>query len=219
MGNVGSSGVNGRRRSNSSRRRHPPPQQQPQPEISANQYVFAAATPYPSQYPNPNPPPYYQYPPYYPPPPPPSRPLPMSAPFDHPHRLDPSHADWISGRYPCRPMIPQPAPYVEHQKAVTIRNDVNLKKETLRLEPDNANPGKSLVAFTFDATVAGRYTIIHTPSSQTQLSFELHITCSEASFFFKVFILLGNSWSEGLACFALMSLLCFKESKFISFFM
>nr|GMC50951.1 probable E3 ubiquitin-protein ligase LOG2 [Ipomoea batatas]GMD39051.1 probable E3 ubiquitin-protein ligase LOG2 [Ipomoea batatas] len=164
MGNVGSSGVNGRRRSNSSRRRHPPPppppQQQPQPEISANQYVFAAATPYPSQYPNPNPPPYYQYPPYYPPPPPPSRPLPMSAPFDHPHRLDPSHADWISGRYPCRPMIPQPAPYVEHQKAVTIRNDVNLKKETLRLEPDNANPGKSLVAFTFDATVAGSMTVI-----------------------------------------------------------
>lgn len=51
---------------------------------------------------------------------------------------------------------PTPAPYVEHQKAVTIRNDVNLKKETLRIEADEANPGKYLVAFDFDATVAGR---------------------------------------------------------------
>lgn len=56
---------------------------------------------------------------------------------------------------------PQPAPYVEHQKAVTIRNDVNLKKETLRVEPDGDNPGKFLVAFTFDATVAGSITVIY----------------------------------------------------------
>jgi hypothetical protein len=53
-------------------------------------------------------------------------------------------------------MMPQPAPYVEHQKAVTIRNDVNLKKESLRIEPDEENPGSYLVTFTFDATVAGR---------------------------------------------------------------
>lgn len=57
-------------------------------------------------------------------------------------------------------MMHSPTPYVEHQKAVTIRNDVNLKKETLRIEPDEANPGKYLVAFTFDATVAGRYVFI-----------------------------------------------------------
>ncbi|KAI3473998.1 hypothetical protein Pfo_028786 [Paulownia fortunei] len=54
----------------------------------------------------------------------------------------------------------QPPVYVEHQKAVTIRNDVNVKKETLRIEPDEGNPGKYLVAFTFDATVAGSITII-----------------------------------------------------------
>ena len=48
-------------------------------------------------------------------------------------------------------------PYIEHQKAVTIRNDVNLKKETLKLEADEENPGKFFVTFTFDATVAGRY--------------------------------------------------------------
>lgn len=46
---------------------------------------------------------------------------------------------------------------MEHQKAVTIRNDVNVKKETLRIEPDEENPDKYLVAFSFDATVAGRY--------------------------------------------------------------
>jgi hypothetical protein len=46
---------------------------------------------------------------------------------------------------------------VEHQKAVTIRNDVNLKKESLRVEPDEQNPGSFLLSFTFDATVAGRY--------------------------------------------------------------
>lgn len=56
--------------------------------------------------------------------------------------------------------MPPPAPYVEHQKAVTIRNDVNLKKETLRVEVDEENPGKYLVAFTFDATVAGSITVI-----------------------------------------------------------
>ncbi|KAK4353310.1 hypothetical protein RND71_028828 [Anisodus tanguticus] len=155
MGNMGSSGVNGRRRS-SSRRSHPPPP--PQPEVNANRYVFAAATPYPThQYPpNPNPPPYYQYPGgYFPPVPPP-----LPAPYDHHRMVDPGHANWVNGRYPCGPMMPPPAPYVEHQKAVTIRNDVNLKKETLRIEPDEANPGKYLVAFTFDATVPGSMTVI-----------------------------------------------------------
>lgn len=125
MGNAGSRGVNGRRRSNS-RRSHPPPPPPPQPEIRANGYVFAA-TPYLSRFPHG--PSYYQYPGYYTTPPPPRPP-------------------------------PMPAPYVEHQKAVTIRNDVNLKKETLRIEPDEKNPGKYLVAFTFDATVSGSLTAI-----------------------------------------------------------
>lgn len=164
MGNIGSSGVQGRRRS-SSRRSHPPPpppppSQAPQPEITANRYVFAAATPYPtSQYPNSNVPGYYQqYPGYYPPPPP-SMPVPLPAPYDHHHAA--AHANWDNERYPYGPpMMQPPAPYVEHQKAVTIRNDVNLKKETLRIEPDEENKGKFLVAFTFDATVAGSMTIV-----------------------------------------------------------
>ncbi|XP_057984138.1 probable E3 ubiquitin-protein ligase LOG2 [Malania oleifera] len=167
MGNVITSGANGRRR-NGSRRSHPPPPppQPPQPEITANRYVFAAATPYPSQYPNPNPPSYYQYQGYYPPPPP-VVPLPLPAPYDHHHRgavapphMDPARPNWVGGRYPCGTAVPPPATCIEHQKAVTIRNDVNIKKETLRIEPDEENPGQLLVAFTFDATVAGSVTII-----------------------------------------------------------
>ncbi|KAF9665027.1 hypothetical protein SADUNF_Sadunf16G0079400 [Salix dunnii] len=151
MGNISSNNVNGRRR-HGSRRSHPPPPPPvpPQPEITPNRYVFAAATPYPSPYPNP--PPYYQHPGYYHPPAPA-----MPAPYDHRHRVDHPAAHWVGGR--C-PMMPQPAPYVEHQKAVTIRNDVNLKKESLRLEQDEETPGSYLVTFTFDATVAGSITII-----------------------------------------------------------
>ncbi|KAB2087287.1 hypothetical protein ES319_A04G092700v1 [Gossypium barbadense] len=164
MGNIGSSGVSGRRRHGSRRNHppppHPPPPAQPQPEISANRYVFAAATPYPPQYPNTNPPQYYQYPGYYPHQPP--VPLPLPAPYDHHHHhrggphIEP--ANW--SRYACGPMMPPPPPYIEHQKAVTIKNDVNLKKETLKFEADELNPGKFLVSFTFDATVAGRITVI-----------------------------------------------------------
>ena len=178
MGNIGSSGVNGRRR-HGRRRIHPPtpPPVPPQPEITANRYVFAAATPYPSQYQNTPPPPpppppphphhhhshhpYYQYYPHQAP----SIPLPLPATYDQHHRggpgphsyMDRDQANWVGDRYPCGPLMTPLTPYIEHQKAVTIRNDVNLKKETLRIEPDEENPGRSLVSFTFDATVPCRY--------------------------------------------------------------
>lgn len=57
--------------------------------------------------------------------------------------------------YPCGERESQVS-YVEHQEAVTIRNDINLKKETLRFEPDEQNPGKFLLSFIFDASVPGR---------------------------------------------------------------
>ncbi|XP_010264700.1 PREDICTED: probable E3 ubiquitin-protein ligase LOG2 [Nelumbo nucifera] len=172
MGNIGSSsggGYNSRRR-HGNHHSHPPPHppQPPQPEITGNRYVFAAATPYPPQYPNYNQPQYHQYPGYYPPPPS-TMPIPLPAPYDHHHRdggggggphADPVHANWAAGHYRCGNDLHPPTPYVEHQKAVTIRNDVNLKKETLRVEPDEQNPGRFLVAFTFDATVPGSITII-----------------------------------------------------------
>lgn len=81
---------------------------------------------------------------------PPSNPPPPAY-YDH-HRV-PAEAE---NGYPHGPIIHKPAPYVEHEKAVTIRNDVNLKRETLRMEPDEGNPTNYLVAFTFDATVACR---------------------------------------------------------------
>ncbi|XP_002976505.2 probable E3 ubiquitin-protein ligase LUL2 [Selaginella moellendorffii] len=47
-----------------------------------------------------------------------------------------------------------------HQKAITIRNDVNLKRGTLRLEEDKENAGKHLVSFLFDAAVPGSASIL-----------------------------------------------------------
>ncbi|KAL8167998.1 hypothetical protein V2J09_009497 [Rumex salicifolius] len=174
MGNVGSAGGNGRRRQGSRRSQTPPPPPPPmiaQPNVIANRYIFPGPPPLPGQYPNPNPNPnippgyYHQYPP---PPPPgyyphhqPALPMPMSVPYDHHHRVphvDSSHAGWAApGRCPYGP---PPPPYVEHQKAMTIRNDVNLKKESLRVEKDEENPGKHLVAFKFDATAAGSMTVM-----------------------------------------------------------
>jgi hypothetical protein len=137
MGNTGSSARRRRRHRNQP---PPPPAQPSQTEIVPNRYVYAAATPYPSN----QPPAYYsQQNGYYPPP---SALLP--APYDNHHRQ------------PCAPVFHQPVPYVEHQKAVTIRNDVNLKKETFKIISDQENPKKSLISFTFDATVPCSITII-----------------------------------------------------------
>ncbi|KAJ7547852.1 hypothetical protein O6H91_08G106800 [Diphasiastrum complanatum] len=63
--------------------------------------------------------------------------------------------------YPHSPprMAPQVPVIAEHQKASTVRNDVNLNKATLRLEKDDENPGHYLVAFSFDATVSGSISI------------------------------------------------------------
>lgn len=129
--------------SGSHRRHHsniPPPTPPPTTRQTQSQYVFAAATPYPSQYPNQ----YYPlYPGYYPPP------VPVHGAYGYHHMP--------SGHYPAHPPPPPPPPqYMEHQKAVTIRNDVNVKKETLRVEPDEENPEQFLVAFTFDAAAPGR---------------------------------------------------------------
>ncbi|KAK1289714.1 putative E3 ubiquitin-protein ligase LOG2 [Acorus calamus] len=168
MGNIGSSSSGGRRR-RSHHHHHlqanqvvppapppPPPQPAAPPEAAGNRYVFAAATPYPPPPQYTPPPHYYQYSAYYPPPPPPI-PAPLPAPYDH-HRA--GDLGWVpGGRYPCGPPPTSLMPYVEHQKAVTIRNDVNIKKESLRVEPDEANPGHFLICFTFDATVDGSITV------------------------------------------------------------
>lgn len=152
MGNSGSNGTGHRRRwshpSLPPSHAPPAPPQSPQPEMTGNGYVFAAVSPYPSQYPNPNGPPphYHQYPGYYSPRPP----TPMAGPYGQPYR------NWVSGQYPYIPVPAPVMPYVEHQRAVTIRSDVNIKKESLRIEPDEDEVGKYLLSFVFDATAPGR---------------------------------------------------------------
>lgn len=152
MGNICCCSRNsGRRRRHNRRRSNIPPQPPPPTsELPANRFVFAAATPYL----NPNH--FYQYPGYYP-----SPQGTMPAPYDHhhfnhypPHIYQlphPPHPLIGGGRFPI-----MPPPYIEHQKAVTIRNNVNLKK-TMKLEPDPENPNRFLVSFTFDAAVSGRF--------------------------------------------------------------
>ncbi|KAL3678051.1 hypothetical protein R1sor_021007 [Riccia sorocarpa] len=94
---------------------------------------------------------------------PPSYNGPMSAPMGPPFYMPPTNGQYTMNLPPPSFRVPHPAPpphvpppVAEAQRANTIRNDVNLKKPTLRLEQDEENPGFHLVAFTFDATVAGR---------------------------------------------------------------
>eukprot|EP00253_Pinus_taeda_P028789 PITA_28789 len=82
--------------------------------------------------------------------------------YHHASRLNPTSFDpqaHISQSAHGGTGPPPLLPSVEPQKVVTIRNDANLKKETLRLERDEENPGRLLVAFTFDATVPGSISI------------------------------------------------------------
>nr|GEY57739.1 probable E3 ubiquitin-protein ligase LOG2 [Tanacetum cinerariifolium] len=124
MGNNNS----GRRRhgSTTTTRHHNNPHAPPPP----NQYIYTTTTPYP----NPNP---YYHGAYYPPPPLPAVPL-----------LE--HQRWVGGGggYPCVPVMHVPTPYVDHQKA-----------ESLKIEADEENSGKFLVSFTFDSTVACSITL------------------------------------------------------------
>lgn len=65
-------------------------------------------------------------------------------------------------RQPAPPMLlapspPPPVPYVDHNSAKKIKNDVNVHKDTIKLEVDEENNDCHLVSFTFDASVDGRY--------------------------------------------------------------
>lgn len=57
---------------------------------------------------------------------------------------------------PSQPSQPPPR-YVDHQTAKKIRNDVNVHKDTIKIEVDETNLEYHLVSFTFDALVDGRY--------------------------------------------------------------
>ncbi|CAH8371132.1 unnamed protein product [Eruca vesicaria subsp. sativa] len=73
------------------------------------------------------------------------------------------------------PMMMPPPPSIEYEKAATIHNDVNLRKETLRLQPDPNNPGQLLVSFSFDVTVPGRITIVFFAEEDS----EFHLTATK----------------------------------------
>ncbi|KAJ8751519.1 hypothetical protein K2173_016749 [Erythroxylum novogranatense] len=139
MGNAGSHS----RRSHHHHHHHrTEPAPQSQPHMTTNQYVFAA----PSHYPNANPSQGHRHHAhgYLPP-------LPLPFPQSY-------------HRYPAGTGGASPSaltPFVEHQKAVTIRNNVNIRKETIRVEEDDQSPGNFLVAFTFDAVSPGSITVVY----------------------------------------------------------
>ncbi|KAF9678054.1 hypothetical protein SADUNF_Sadunf08G0172000 [Salix dunnii] len=56
----------------------------------------------------------------------------------------------------AQPILPEPAPFVDHQNAKRVRNDVNVHKDTLKVEIDVSNPDHHLVSFVFDALFDGR---------------------------------------------------------------
>ncbi|CAL5416011.1 unnamed protein product [Camellia sinensis] len=60
------------------------------------------------------------------------------------------------GPPPPPPPPPPLPPYVDHQQAKKVRNDVNVHKDTLRLEVDQQNLDHHLVSFVFDALFDGR---------------------------------------------------------------
>ncbi|KAF5946012.1 hypothetical protein HYC85_016240 [Camellia sinensis] len=134
--------------------------------------------------PQPPPPPPVTFPPPPPPPPPPSyafaanSPYPMlpapSPPSHHPHHSSaynyarpmmaqssyhPSYINHTNAWPGFRPP-PPPPPYVDHQSAKKIKNDVNIHKDTIRIEVDEFNPEYHLVSFTFDAMVDGWYCVL-----------------------------------------------------------
>lgn len=56
-----------------------------------------------------------------------------------------------------QPPVQHPAPYVDHQNAKKVKNDVNVHRDTIKVFLDQLNGDRHLVSFTFDAMVDGRY--------------------------------------------------------------
>ncbi|KAK3135680.1 hypothetical protein QOZ80_5BG0422110 [Eleusine coracana subsp. coracana] len=158
--------------SSSSRRRrddyYPPPPPPPPHRYSS----------YPA--PPPPPPPHHHRHPAPQPPPPPQL-APSSSYYCHPHPPLPHayhHGPWHPAPVPPPQLQPQPPAllgpppeFVEHQQARKVKNDVNLHKDTIRLVPDDADPDRRLVAFTFDAVTDGSVTIYYFAKEDKDCSF------------------------------------------------
>lgn len=137
----------------------PPTRPSPQPS-----FVFAANAPLPSALQGP-----------YPGLPSPSAPAPLASNYASPMRMDHfnfpqfqpnfnrGYSGWGGyGPSPQQmlPPPPSPPPYVDHTSAKKIKNDVNVHKDTIRVDWDENNLDSHLVSFTFDSLVDGRYMIL-----------------------------------------------------------
>lgn len=64
-----------------------------------------------------------------------------------------------------------PPPYVDHQSAKKVRNDVNVHKHTLKIEVDEENPDHVLVSFVFDALFDGSITVFYFAKEEPNCKF------------------------------------------------
>ncbi|CAI9102265.1 OLC1v1000507C1 [Oldenlandia corymbosa var. corymbosa] len=166
-----------------------PPPPPPQPPVPTT-FTFAANAPYPSlPPPTPTPPP--------PPPPPQPQSFPYYPQYNYsysnyvrpgnvmgaqpgnyynPYFVGHGHGNmWdrppAGIQLPLMPPPPQPVPYVDHQSAKKIKNDVNVHKDTIKLDVDEGNSDCHLVSFTFDALVDGSITIYYYAKEGTKCTF------------------------------------------------
>ncbi|KAK1318043.1 putative E3 ubiquitin-protein ligase LUL4 [Acorus calamus] len=98
--------------------------------------------------------------------------------YPYPPIPPPANARWVppsgsSSSYlpPPLPPPPPPLPHVEHEKAKTIKNYVNVHKDTIRLEEDESDKDRHLVSFTFDALVDGSITIHYFAKEEADCNF------------------------------------------------
>ncbi|XVF64959.1 hypothetical protein PTKIN_Ptkin09bG0208700 [Pterospermum kingtungense] len=149
----------------------PPPPPPPPPPSTSHPYPVHPQNPYPT----------------HPPPPPISNNYYCSPPFNScsysnhmmgrfPIQYPPYYANHSSGwpaiRAPAGAAPSQPPPpYVEHQNAKKVRNDVNVHKDTLKLEVDEQNPDHQLVSFVFDALFDGSITIFYFAKEESNCRF------------------------------------------------
>ncbi|XP_073029732.1 probable E3 ubiquitin-protein ligase LUL4 [Primulina eburnea] len=145
----------------------------PAQSIQPPSYAFAANAPHPTTFP----PPPEQHP--YPPPPPPLPPFSYNnysynfsnyypRPTGQHSNYRPYYIPQINGWGQSPAHLPRPAPpphppvpYVDHQSAKKIKNDVNVHKDTIKLQLDVQNEDCHLVTFTFDALVDGSITVFY----------------------------------------------------------
>ncbi|CAL0330697.1 unnamed protein product [Lupinus luteus] len=127
--------------------------------------------PYPLLPPPPPPNPYYYPPP--PPPPPPGYYYNSTNPQSYYHSSSSHHPFYPNQHHQrgCTTLTPPTIPYVDHQTAKKIRNNVNLHKHTLSLQLDPLNPNHHLLSFVFDALSHGSITIFYLAKEEEQCRF------------------------------------------------